>query len=103
MTMECSTPPRSLSVRRHDADRSIRVQATSSASPTTVLAAYWQKVQGQGQQQQTQLPALLLEELDPDIQGGEDWVECSPNKPVPSNRKLRAVLLQAGPVGEHSN
>lgn len=81
--------PRSFSVRRHDGDRSIRVQVAPDASPTAVLAAYWQKVQ---QQQQQPMPRLILEELDPGLQGGEDWVECSPHKPVPDCRRLRAVL-----------
>ena len=90
-----SDPPpagqeRSFPVARHDTTGSVRVRAAADATPRKVLAAYLDKID-----QQEPPAGLILEELDPQLEGGADWVQCSPKKPVPDQRKLRAVLQQA--------
>jgi hypothetical protein len=73
-------------IRRIDQDQDVHVHSTSG-KPDDVLQAYL----GQVQQQAPAGHHLALEELCPIL---DEWVECSPDKPIPDKVKLRVRMVR---------
>jgi hypothetical protein len=79
-------------VKRLNQDQHVRVRSTSG-KPDDVLQAYLGRVQQQA-------PAGHRLSLEERCSMLDDWVECSPDKPIANQAKLRVVMVREGPEQE---